>query len=195
MKNTSINTKRYNKTAILMIVLLLIELKLLGNLFPWTGFKAIIVIPIIIVICIVIITIGVFVTRKISKLNSRISIWLVIFLINSLVIVQMYPQEFRPTALEQIGYSINVVNNFETISEEDLQLFVKDEYYPYDKSAPDDRERYIAALYKFRNEIKRDGSSFIYGQKDKPITEKTIINKQFETGQDKLIWWLLETFY
>ena len=177
-----------------MVVLLLIEMKILGNLFPWTGLKAIIGFPMIFGIWISIIAIGVFVTRKISNFKSRTAIWTVIFLINALITAQLYPQEFRPTALKQIGYTFNVLNHYETITKDDLELYREDEYYPYDKSIPDDKERYIAALYKFRNEINRDGSNFIYGDRDKPILENTNIEKHFDNGQDKLIWWLLETF-
>ena len=192
MKNTSSNTSNYIRPIILIIVLWLIEIQVLGNLFPWTGLKAIIVFPMIFGICISIIILGVFVTRKISNFKSRTAIWTAIFLINTLITAQMYPQEFRPTALKQIGYTFNVVSNYESISKADLELYTEDEYYPYDKSIPDDKERYIAALYKFRNEINRDGSKFIYGDRDKPILEKTKIEKHFDNGQDKLIWWLLE---
>ena len=188
------NTSSYIKPVILLIVLLLIEMQILGNLFPWTGLKAIIVFPIIFGIWTSTIVFGVFVTRKISNFKSRTAIWSVIFLINALITAQMYPQEFRPTALKQIGYTFNVIYNYETITKDDLELYREDRYYPYDKSIPDDRERYIAALCKFRNEVNRDGSSFIYGDRDKPILENTNIEKHFKSGQDKLIWWLIETF-
>lgn len=187
------NTSRNIPIAILMIALLIIEIEVFGNLFPWTGLKAIIMLPIIYGICLTIIILGSFLTRKLS-FKSRTAIWVIIFLINSLIIAQLYPQEFRPTVLKQIGYSINVVKNYDTISKEDLELYKEDENYPYDKSVPDDRERYVAALYKFRDEIKRDGSNLIYGEKDKPILENTNIKKHLETGQDKLIWRILDTF-
>lgn len=187
-------TSNYVRPVILLIVFLLLEIGVLGNLFPWTGLKAIIDFPIIFGICISTIILGVFLTRRISNYNLRTTIWIGIFLINSLITAHMYPQEFRPTALKQIEYTFNVVNNYETISEDDLELYRKDKYYPYDKSVPDDRERYVAALYKFRNEITRDGSSFIYGKKAKPILDNTKIEEHLETGQDKLIWWLLDTF-
>lgn len=190
MKNISFNIK----PVILISLFLLIEMKILGNLFPWTGLKAIIMFPIIFGVCISITVLGIFATRKISNFKSRIAIWTIIFLINTLIIVQLYPQEFRPTAFKQIGYTFKVVNNYQTITQDDLILYREDEHYPYDKSVPDDRERYVAALHKFRNEINRDGSSFIYGDKDKPILENTDIKNHFETGQDKLIWWLLENF-
>ena len=194
MENISVNNSSYVKPVILMIAVILIEIKMLGDLFPWTGLKAIIIFPLIIVICIIITILGVIVTRKISNSKSRKAIWATIFLINTLNTAQMFPQEFRPSALKQLGYTFNVVNNYETISKEDLELYKENEYYPYEKSVADDRERYIASLYKFRNEIKRDGSNFIYGDRKKPILTNTDIEKYFESGQDKLIWWLLKTF-
>jgi ABC-type multidrug transport system permease subunit len=186
MNNTSINIS----TVILMIVLLMIEIEIFGNLFPWTGLKAIIVIPMIYGICLAIIILGTFLTRK-ANFKLRTSICLAIFLINSLIAAHMYPQEFRPTVLKQIGYTFNVVKNYKTISKEDLELYREDKYYPYDKSVPDDRERYIAALYKFKDKINRDGSNFLYGEKNKPISKNMDIESHLETGQDKLIWWLL----
>tara|TARA_R110002072_G_scaffold30097_1_gene94263 strand:+ start:2421 stop:2798 length:378 start_codon:yes stop_codon:yes gene_type:complete len=116
-----------------------------------------------------------------------------IFLINSLIATQFYPKQGGVTVLKKIGLTYNVINNYESITEEDLELYIENEYDPFDISVPEDRERYIAALYKFRNEINRDGSNFIYGERNKPILENTDIKKHFETGQDKLIWSLLET--
>ncbi len=175
----------------LIITLLTIEIMVFGNLFPWTGLKAIIVLPVIYGIFIAIIILGVFLTRNINS-KFRIAIWSIIFLVNSLIAASMYPQEFRPTVLKQIVYTLTVVKNYQEITKEDLILYIEDEYYPYDKSVPDDRERYVAALHKFKNEIKKDGSQFLFGKKDKPILKDTDIQANLETGQDRLIWWLLQ---
>lgn len=179
--------------AILMIFLLSIEMKIFGSLFPWVGLKAIIAFPMIYIICLAIIISGVVLTKKI-KLQSQIVVWVTIFLLNSLIAAHLYPQEFRPTVYKQIKFSINVIKNYDRIVKEDIELFRESEYNPYDKSVPDDKERYIAALHKFRNEINRDGSVFIYGEKDKPILENTNIENHLETGQEKLLWWALEKF-
>lgn len=187
------NTSNYIRPVILIIVLLLIEIEILDYLFPYPGFKAIISLPMIYGICFLTIIFGIFLTKKLNY-KSRIFLWFIIFIINSLIAAQLYPQQVGTTALRKIGYTFNVVNNYETISEKDLELYVENEYDAFDKSIPDDKERYVAALYKFKNDINRDGSTFIYGQKDKPILENTNIKEQFETGQDKLIWLLLETF-
>ena len=73
-----------------------------------------------------------------------------------------------------------------------LLVLQETEYYPYDKSVPNDRERYVAALIKYKNVIKRNGSEFMFGKKNKPILEDTDIKSNLETGQDKLMWWLLD---
>jgi hypothetical protein len=187
MNNTSTNIS----IVILMIVLLTIEIAMFGNLFPWTGLKAIIVIPMIYGICLPLIILGTFLTRRIH-FKFRRAIWLAIFLTNSLITAHMYPQEFRPTVLQQIGYTFNVVKNYKTISKEDLELYREDKYYTYDKSVPDDRERYVAALCKFQGIIPRDGSYLLYGRKDNPVLKKTDIQSKLQTGQDKLIWQLLD---
>jgi hypothetical protein len=178
---------------ILMFVLLLIEMEIIDNLFPYPGFKAIIALPMIYGICLVVIIIGIFLTKKLN-FKSQIAIWFIVFIVNSLIAVQLYPQQSGPTVLKQIGYTYNVIKNYKTITKEDLELYIENEYDPFDKSVPDDKERYVAALYKFRNEINRDGSNFLYGQKDKPITDSTNIRKHLQNGKDTLIWGILETF-
>src|SRR5690554_3364247 len=121
MKNTSRNIK----PIIFMFFLIFIEMKILGYLFPWTGLKAIIVFPIIFGICTSATLLGIFMTRKISSFKSRITLWIIIFFINALITAQLYPQEFRPTALKQIGYTISVLNNYHSISKDDLILYVE----------------------------------------------------------------------
>jgi len=185
------NSKAINILLILsLIVILTIEISIFGKLFPWTGLQAIIVIPMIYGICLVTTILGILMTKR---QNSRIRIlsWILLFILNSLIAASMYPQEFRPTVLKQIGYTIQVVTNFDKITKDDLKLFQETEYYPYDKSVPNDRERYVAALIKYKNELKRDGSEFMYGRKKKPILLNTDIKSNLETGQDKLMWWLL----
>ncbi|WPR76200.1 hypothetical protein [Algoriphagus sp. NG3] len=168
-------------------------MEILDYLFPYPGFGVIVSFSIIYGLCSVVIILGIILTRKLN-FKSRTAIWLLIFIINSLIAAQFYPKQGGITVLEKIGHTYNVINNYESITEEDLELYIENEFDAFDISIPDVKERYIAALYKFRNEINRDGICFIYGDRDKPILENTSIEKHFETGQDKLIWWLLETF-
>jgi hypothetical protein len=178
---------------IIIVVLLIIEMEIIDNLFPYPGFKAIISLPIIYGICAVIIIIGIFLTKKL-KAKSRSAVWFIVFIVNSLIALQLYPQQNDPTVLKQIINSYNVTNDYESITKEDLELYVENEFDAFDQTVSDDKERYVAALHKFRKEINRDGSNFLYGQKDKPILTNTNIHKNLETGKDKLIWWILETF-
>lgn len=108
-----------------------------------------------------------------------------------MITLNLYPQEFRPSVWKQFNYTIDVVSNYDKISEDDLNLFNESKYNAFDKSVPDDRERYVAALHKYQHVIKRDGSVFLYGNKDKPIKKETRIKNELETGQDKLLWLLL----
>lgn len=193
MENTSANTSNYIRPVIIIIVLLFIEIQILDYLFPYPGFKAIISFPMIFGICSVIIILGIFLAKKLNN-KLQIALWIIIFIINSLITAHLYPQDGGQNALRQVRYTFNVVGNYKTITVNDLELYTENEYDAFDNSVPDDKERYVAALYKFRNEINRDGSNFIYGDRDKPILVNTNIEKHFDNGQDKLIWWLLETF-
>ena len=112
-------------TVILMISLLTIEIVIFGNLFPWTGLQAIIVTPMIYGICIAIIISGTYLTRK-ANYKLRIAIWAIIFVINSLIAASMYPQEFRPTVLNQIGYTFKVVKEYEKVNINDPDMALSD---------------------------------------------------------------------
>jgi hypothetical protein len=186
-------TIKHYLAPIIIIVLLIIEMEIIDNLFPYPGFKAIISLPIIYGICAVVIIIGIFLTKKLNS-KSRSAVWFIVFIVNSLIALQLYPQQSNPTVLKQIVNSYNVTNDYESITKEDLELYVENEFDAFDQTIPDDKERYVAALHKFRKEINRDGSNFLYGQKDKPILTNTKIQQNLETGKDKLIWWILETF-
>ena len=186
-------TIKHYLAPIIIIVLLIIEMEIIDNLFSYPGFKAIISLPIIYGICAVVIILGIFITKKLNS-KSRSAVWFIVFIVNSLIALQLYPQQSNPTVLKQIVNSYNVTNDYESITKEDLELYVENEFDAFDQTIPDDKERYIAALHKFRKEINRDGSIFLYGQKDKPILTDTKIAQNLETGKDKLIWWILETF-
>ncbi|WP_121667383.1 hypothetical protein [Mesonia aquimarina] len=192
MNKSSKYSRKNIAFPILMFALLLIEMKILDSLFPYPGFKAIVALPIIYGISSVIIILGVFLTKKLN-LKLQIASWILIFVINTIVAVRFYPQQGRQTAIKQIVNTYNVISNYGTINKNDLELYTTNEYNAFDKNVPDDKERYITALFKFRNEIKRDGSNFLYGQKDKPILGDTNIKEQLDDGKDRLIWWILET--
>ena len=87
MSNTSINPS----APILLILLLVIEMEIMDNLFPFPGSKALILFPIIYAICSVIIILGIFLPDKINVKSRKIN-WLIIFVINSLVVFLIYPK-------------------------------------------------------------------------------------------------------
>lgn len=87
MSKTSINPS----VPILLIFLLVIEMEIMDSLFPFPGSKAFIAIPMIYVICSIIIILGIFLPDKLN-LKSRKFIWLIIFVINSLMVFFMYPK-------------------------------------------------------------------------------------------------------
>jgi hypothetical protein len=191
MNKSSKYSRKSIVVPILMFVLLLIEMEILDSLFPYPSFKAIVALPIIYGISSVIIILGVFLTKKLN-FKLQIASWILIFVINTIVAVRFYPQQGSQTVLKQISNTYNVISNYETINKDDLELYTTNEYDAFDKYVPDDKERYVTALFKFRNEIKRDGSNFLYGQKDKPIISDTNIKEQLDDGKDRLIWWILE---
>lgn len=87
MKKTSINPS----VPILLILMLVIEMEIMDGLFPFPGSKAFIAIPMIYLICSIVIILGIFLPDKIN-LKSRKFVWLLIFVINSLIVFLMYPK-------------------------------------------------------------------------------------------------------
>ncbi|UOK42215.1 MULTISPECIES: hypothetical protein [Flavobacterium] len=160
-------------------------------MFPWTGLAAIIFVPVIYIIGILIILLGMRISKN-KKFAYFFFIWITIIALNTLLAINMYPQEFRPSVTNQIKFTFQVVTNFDSITEDDLKLCMLDDFNRYDCQIKNSRERYVAALYKYQLNIPRDGNNFLYGRTDNPIMKMTDIKSNLATGQDKLIWWLLE---
>ena len=99
------NPKHYLAPAIIF-VLLIIEMEIIDQLYPYTSFKAIISLPLIYGICSIVILIGSLLTKKLNS-KSKFGIWFLVFVVNSLIAFQLYPQQGdQPTVLKQIGYSL-----------------------------------------------------------------------------------------
>jgi uncharacterized membrane protein len=99
------NLKHYLVPTIIF-VLLTTEMGIINKLFPYTGFKAIISLPIIYGICSIVIIIGSFLTKNLNS-KSKNGIWFLVFVINTLIALQLYPQQGnQPTVLKQMGYSL-----------------------------------------------------------------------------------------
>lgn len=173
----------------------------LSLLFPYTGLRAIVVYPVIIVLNSVLIFGTILLTKNINGvlfglILSFVTVTMVILTIS------LHPQEFRPNAFKQIAHSISAIKNFENSPLTDLDLpFTVQDFSRYDCDMKDSEERYIVALYKYRNTIPLDGSFKVYREEktgaisyDYDLSVKKIddIPRKLKTGQDKLIWWILE---
>ncbi len=101
--------KNYS-APIIIIILLIIEMEIIDYLFPYPSFKAIISLPIIYGIFAVVIMIGIFLTKNL-KAKSRSVVWFIVFIINSLIALQFYPQQNGSTVLKQIINSYNVTDD------------------------------------------------------------------------------------
>ena len=87
MKKTSINSS----VPILLILLLVIEMEIMDNLFPFPGPKAFFAIPMIYLMCSIVIILGIFLPDKLN-LKSRKLVWFMISVINSLIVFFLYPK-------------------------------------------------------------------------------------------------------
>lgn len=85
MAQTPINPK----FPILLIFLLVLEMEIMDNLFPFSGPKSFINLPAIYILCSITIVSGIFFS---DKIKSPILFWLTVFVINSLIIFLMYPK-------------------------------------------------------------------------------------------------------
>jgi hypothetical protein len=187
-------------TGISVFVLILIKLKILGYLFPFTGFVAIVLIPFIVVVDIAMILITIRYTKNTSKLIYALT-WIVLSVLIFFFTLIFYPQESRPLVIEQIGYSISAIKNYDNSTIDDLNLpFKVENFERYDCPVKDAHERYVVSLFKFRNQIPLDSSFYLYREdKQNIITSDyepriTSINEipvKLRTGQDKMIWWIL----
>lgn len=138
MKNASTNTSNYIRPVIVIIILLLIEIEILDYLFPYPGFKAIISLPMIFGICSLIIILGIFLTKKLNY-KSRIALWIIVFIVNSLIAAQLYPQQSGQTTLKQIGDTFKAYKNYNKINYSDFTHLTTGER--------------VAYIYKFKERL------------------------------------------
>ena len=113
---------------------------------------------------------------------------------NSIIAVGMYPQESDPGVIRQLASIFGTFKKYKEITIDEFILYNnKDKFYTLYR-IKNGRTRYILALYKFKDELKRNGSYYIYGNTKLRILEKTNISNHLLNGQDKVIWWLLKRF-
>ena len=183
-----------NILALMMFLLLIAQLKLCGYLFPWTGLGVIIIAPIIFLLAGAVVLFGMKISQNMTYLFSILT-WIGIFIFNTFLILGMYPQDFRPSAMTQLKSTFGVISDFENITKKDLELYKIDNFTRYDCDVGNSRELYIGALYKYQNQISRDGSHLLFGRLNQPVIEETNIESFFKAGQDKFLWWYLEKNY
>jgi hypothetical protein len=170
-----------------------IWIRLLNNLFPYTGFGAIITIPLIFFFIFFIL----FCTYKLTKHICTKNIFTINIIVGLLLILfstAVYPQDGRTSPFNQISNAVKAIMNYEKSTIKDLNL-------PYEqREASDYEERYIVALYKFQNEVLEDSSYNLYREYkaniiettyDPKIKSKDEIYQKLKTGKDKAIWWVL----
>ncbi|WP_405155918.1 hypothetical protein [Paenibacillus sp. FSL K6-0108] len=168
-------------------------LYLLVQLFPYTSLMRLIMFPLIVMINAGIIFIAGQKTEK--KVTHTVKGTLrnaLIILLTLLVTIALYPQASDRHIVVQIKDGILAIRHSEDITPKDLKLN-KDQS---GKIIGDSNERYVVALYKFRQDIPMDGSFHIY-EKAGNRTFDPVINNEKQIpeklmGFHKLMWWVLE---
>jgi hypothetical protein len=163
------------------------------KLFPYTGLGRIVALPTIFMVNSLIIIAALKWTRNL-KFSTSSLVWLAVSILTIIIAIAFYPQEGSPHVVKQVGYSISAIKNYDSIQLSDLEILIS----PKDNQKGID-EKYVVALYKYRNQIPLDGSFHIYRENKRNITSykdtsiKAIneIPKKLE-GHHKLIWWYLE---
>ena len=137
----------------LIFLLTFFMLYILGQIFPYTGLAAIIVLPVIFLLNAVIILGTIWLTKNVQRLGYKLC-WTATAILTIFITLTLYPQEFRPNVLRQISYSINAIQQFDNSNIKDLDLpFSVDDFSRYDCSIKDAQEKYVVALYKYRHTI------------------------------------------
>lgn len=116
--------------------------------------------------------------------------WITIILLTVINTVVFYPQESSPNVTKQVWYSVSAINNFDNSRISDLDFLPSGE-----SELKGGSERYVVALYKYRQQIPLDKSFHIYGEEydNTAISSIEEIPKKLE-GHHKVIWWYLNTF-
>ena len=178
--------KKYQWSGILPFILLLLPtvllMEVLVRLFPYTGLGRIVFIPSAILMNAMIILASMAIrTRAVWTRIVKIGVTL---MLTVAITVGGYPQEFGPSVPVQIHHAIQAVRGYDDVTREDLNV---DGYQ--------DNPQYVVALYKFRNELLREGTYQLYQRenvyyRDYTIKELQEIPSQL-MGYHKVIWWVL----
>ncbi|RPK29621.1 hypothetical protein [Paenibacillus xylanexedens] len=176
--------------GIVLLIPTILLLFVLFQLFPYTGIMVIIVFPIIILMNAALIYA---ILKKAGKDHVRITKrrYALSLLVTTCGVVALFPQSSGTHIVVQAIDGFNAIRHLDGVTVDDLKL-------KKDKSGyviGDSSERYVAALYKFRQEIPMDGSFHIYERDGNPkfdpvITEVGQIPEKL-SGFHKVMWWVL----
>lgn len=184
----------------LVFLLTIITLSILRYLFPYTGLAAIIAFPFIYIINGILIFTTILLSKKFNP-KKFIVTWGISTVVTVFISMVLFPQEFRPNVFKQISNSISVIYDYESCPYSDIDILFSSN--KDNNNNNNTQERYIVALFKYRNSIPLDGSFHIYredklniiGKENSAIHNINEIQNKLGTGQDKLIWWVLERLY
>jgi hypothetical protein len=177
--------------GIVLLIPTILLLFVLFQLFPYTGILVIVVFPIIVLMNAALIYA---MMKKAGKNHARLTKlrYVLTLLLTMSLVIALFPQSSGTHIVVQATDGFNAIQHLEDISLDDLKL-------KKDKSGyviGDSSERYVAALYKFRQEIPMDGSFHIYERDGNPkfdpvITEVGQIPDKL-SGFHKVMWWILD---
>lgn len=178
--------------AVIPTILLLY---VLVHLFPYTGLERIVALPAIFIINSTIIFI-VMVKSNLLKKPGRIITWMLTIFLTMFISIAMYPQEHDPHVFKQIGNSISTIKEYDRISEMELDLSSAYKKNSIHNQSVEDR--YVVALYKFKDQIPLDGTYNLYQRESTYFFDTTITSideiPDKLIGHHKVIWWYLDAF-
>jgi hypothetical protein len=175
----------------------------LGELFPYTGFKAIIVIPLIFLYVILVLLIAYKITKEKAKKTTLMFFGIVLVTLITTT-TYFYPQDSDPNPIKQISNSFKAILEYEKITKDDLNPTnsINDNSYLSETMKAKD-EKYIVALYKFQKKILKDTIS-TEGKENRinlcilngknPHSEYSNNYSSIPTGKNLIIWKILNLF-
>ncbi|ANY75183.1 hypothetical protein BBD41_22860 [Paenibacillus ihbetae] len=167
---------------LLLLLPTIVMLVLLIDLFPYTGLGRIASVPSTIIINSLII----WLYLAIKKKNFWIKYvgGLLTLIITLTITVIGHPQEFKPSVLVQSQDAIRAIKEMDNVTRNDLYV-----------SGSHNSARYVVALFKYRDEILKDGTYQLYEKENVYFRNYTIkdlseISSKL-IGYHKVMWWYL----
>ncbi|RAR44277.1 hypothetical protein [Paenibacillus sp. MDMC362] len=167
---------------LLLLLPTIVMLVLLIDLFPYTGLGRIASVPTTIIINSLII----WLYLALKKINLWIKYvgGLLTLLMTLAITVIGHPQEFNPSVLVQSQDAIRAIKGIDNVTRDDLVV-----------SGSHNSARYVVALFKYKDEILKDGTYQLYQQENVYFRNYTI-NDVSEIsskliGYHKVMWWYL----